>query len=110
MKWWNVLQISTVSLFLGYQKENERLYEEIKQLKSVDAAGAGGMVDKTATAAMFKENQKLLKEIGHLRLVVVNLTSLSHFRKSICKFQAFFKKGCFNLYWIRYLCSEWKKL
>ena len=62
-------------LFAGYQKENERLYEEIKQLKSVDAAGAGGMADKTATAAMFKENQKLLKEIGDLRLAHFILAS-----------------------------------
>ena len=49
---------------IGYQKENERLYEEIKMLKS---EGGTSAKDKSATAAMFKENRKLLKEIGNLR-------------------------------------------
>ncbi|XP_063717626.1 centrosomal protein of 162 kDa-like [Symsagittifera roscoffensis] len=53
------------NLISGYQKENERLYEEIKSLKS--EGGGGGTREKSATAAMFKENQKLLKEIGNLR-------------------------------------------
>merc|ERR1712150_199208 len=52
------------NLISGYQKENERLYEEIKMLKSEGGIAAK---DKSATAAMFKENQKLLKEIGNLR-------------------------------------------